>query len=760
MKRQFTIKEVFIYSVIILLLASCSATRKVPEGDALYTGAKIKLDGPDLSRKQKKNLRNEMASLTRPEPNKKILGFRYKLFFYNIGILKNKLGEPPVLLSDVKPEYNEKVLSSSLQNRGFFDASVRGEINKKKKKASVAYIIQTGLRYYINEVHFPEDSNKVLQKHIAESSERTFLKAKQPFDLAVIKGERERIDAYLKQRGFYYFNPDFLIVEADSTIGNHSVNLYLKVKSETPASAKELYRVNDVYTFTNYRLLDTAATDSQKKNADFYNDYYVVDKNKLYKPSLFERAMQFQPGDVYNQRDHNRTLSRLINLNLFRFVKNSFRPVKGEDTASLDVFYYLTPGPKKSIQGEINGNTKSNNLVGSSITIGWMNRNTFRGGELLSIKGTGGFEVQYSGNFRGYNTYRAGIETALSFPRFLVPFINLRTKGSFMPKTNISLAYDILNKRKLYTMQSFRAEYGYVWKEDIRKEHTLNPISVNYVQPLQVTDLYMSSAANNPVLLKAIEKQFILGSNYNFNYNQLQGKPAMSGGFYFNGGVDLSGNIAGFLMDANVRKGNVRELFNVQYSQYAKFEADVRAYAKISSSAVWANRLIMGFGLPYGNSLSLPYVKQFFIGGTNSIRAFRSRSLGPGTYRDTVSTLFLPDQSGDMKLEANTELRAKLAGPLHGALFLDAGNIWLFNSDSSQVGGRFSKTFLKEIAVGGGAGIRLDISFLVIRLDVAVPLRKPYLPEGERWVLDRMDFSSKSWRKDNIVFNLGIGYPF
>lgn len=760
MKRQFMIKDLFVYSIIICILVSCSATRKVPEGDALYTGAKIKLDGPDLSRKQKKNLRNEMSSLTRPVPNKKILGFRYKLFFYNIGILKNKLGEPPVLLSDVKPEYNEKVLSSSLQNQGFFDASARGEINKKKKKASVTYTIQTGDRYFINEVHFPEDSNKVLQKHIAESSEKTFLKTKDPFDLAVIKGERERIDAYLKQRGFYYFNPDFLIIEADSTIGNHTVNLYLKVKNETPTAARELYKVNDVFIFTNYRLQDTTSVDSLKKSAEFYNGYYVIDRRKLYKPSLFERAMQFKSGDIYNQRDHNQTLSRLINLNLFRFVKNSFEPVRIGDTARLDVFYYLTPSPKKSIQGEINGNTKSNNLVGSSLTIGWMNRNTFRGGELLSIKGSGGFEVQYSGNFRGYNTYRAGIETGLSFPRFLVPFINLKTRGSFMPKTNMSLAYDILNKRKLYTMQSFRSEYGYVWKENIRKEHTFNPISINYVQPLQVTDLYKSSAANNPVLLKAIEKQFILGSNYTFNYNQLQGKPAMSGGFYFNGSVDLSGNIAGFLMDANVRKGNVKELFNAQYSQYAKFETDVRAYAKISSSAVWANRLIMGFGLPYGNSLSLPYVKQFFIGGTNSIRAFRSRSLGPGTYRDTVSTVFLPDQSGDIKLEANTELRAKLAGPLHGALFLDAGNIWLFNSDSSQPGGRFSKTFLKEIAVGGGAGIRLDISFLVIRLDVAIPLRKPYLPDGERWVIDKIDFSSRSWRRDNIVFNLGIGYPF
>ncbi len=168
----------------------------------------------------------------------------------------------------------------------------------------------------------------------------------------------------------------------------------------------------------------------------------------------------------------------------------------------------------------------------------------------------------------------------------------------------------------------------------------------------------------------------------------------------------------------------------------------------------------MGIGLPYGNSLQLPYIKQFFVGGTNSIRAFRSRSLGPGTYNDSTNTTFLPDQSGDIKLEMNTELRKKLFGIVHGAVFVDAGNIWLYNEDSLKSGAKFSKNFLKEIAIGGGVGLRFDISFLVIRFDIAMPLRKPWLPQGDRWVLNKIDFSSSAWRKENIIFNLGIGYPF
>lgn len=752
-------KNYIIFIMAVILFASCNPARKVPQGDALYTGAKVKLDGPELKSKEKKNLRKDMVSLTRPKPNKKFLGIRFKLFFYNLGLFKKKWGEPPVLLSDVKLDYNEKVLQSTLENRGYFNARVQGNTVIKKKKATAIYMVQTGKQYFIKEVHFPEDTTSVLQRTIVESADKTFLESGDPFDLAVIKGERDRIDAYLKERGFYYFNPDFLIIQADSTIGNYKVNLFLKVKPETPSQAKEVYRINDIYIFTNYRL-QGSANDTLKNSADYYKGYYIIDKKKLYKPSMFAKTMQFDPGDVYTRTDHNRTLSRLINMNLFKYVKNRFEPVQDIDSAKLDAYYYLTPFPKKSIRAEINANTKSNNLTGSSITIGWSNRNTFKGGELFSIKGSGGFEVQYSSNLQGFNTYRTGIETSLAFPRFLVPFFSVNSTGNFMPKTNILLAYDILNKRKLYTMQSFRSEFGYVWKENIRKEHTFNPISINYVQPLQVTQLYLDSAAHNPTLLKAIEKQFILGSNYNFNYNQLQGKPAMSGGVYFNGGVDLSGNIAGLVTGANVRAGDPKKIFNAQFSQYVKFETDSRAYIKISPSMVWANRLIAGVGLPYGNSVSLPYIKQFFIGGTSSIRAFRSRSIGPGTYRDTISTTFLPDQSGDIKLELNTELRAKIAGILHGAVFIDAGNIWLFNTDTLKAGGKFTKNFMKEIAVGAGAGLRFDISFLVIRLDVAFPLRKPYLPEGQRWVIDRVDFGSPVWRKENIVYNLGIGYPF
>jgi outer membrane protein assembly factor BamA len=744
------------FFLVIAILASCSATKKVPEGDALYLGATIKFDSSGLRAHKRKELREELSAMTRPKPNTRILGMPIKLWFNNSKLFRKK-GEPPVLLSSLDLEHNQRVLESSLQNRGYFIASVSGDTNVKRKRARAIYTVRPGPQYSIRNVVFPADSSSIVRT-INEVAGKSFLKPGDPYDLAVIKGERERIDAYLKEHGFYYFDPDYLIIQADSTVGENKVDLYLKVKPETPPQAREMYKINDVFIYSQYGIR-AAKGDTAKTKAKYFEGYYVIDPRNLYKPRLFEQAMQFDPGDVYNRTDHNKTISRLVNLNLFKFVKNRFEPAAGLDTPRLNVYYYLTPYPKKSLRGEINANTKSNNLTGSSITIGWRNRNTLRGGELFSIDATGGFEVQYSGQMQGFNTFRAGIETNFTVPRFIVPF-HLNPKGSFVPKTNFQLGYDILNKQKLYTMQSFRAGWGYIWRENIYKEHQFNLVSINYVQPLLVTDLYRDSAKSNPTLLKAIEEQFILGTNYNYNYNGLAQKPPMSGGFYWNGNVDLSGNLAGLITGANIKENKPKNIFNARFSQYVRLESDLRYYMKTSPSSVWANRVIVGIGVPWGNSLQLPYIKQFFVGGTNSIRAFRSRSIGPGSYVDTTITTFLPDQSGDIKIELNTEWRKKLFGIVHGALFVDAGNIWLFKEDSLKPGAKFTKRFLDDFAVGAGAGLRFDISFLVIRLDVAFPLRKPWLEDKEKWVIDRINLLSPSWRKQNVVYNLGIGYPF
>jgi outer membrane protein assembly factor BamA len=724
----------------------------------LYTGASVKVESDSLAKKRKTAIRTQLQALTRPKPNRKVLGIiPLKLGLYNMGGIFKKWGEPPVLLSSINLENNVRILQNTLENTGYFHASVTGDTIVKNKKASAIYTAHPGARYTISAVNFQQDSS-VLQKAINQTKQRSLLKPGEPFDLAVIKNERIRIDARLKNRGFYYFAPEYLMVDTDSTIGNNKVDLFVNTKPETPPEARKIYKINNVYIYSNYSLNDAQA-DTNPSHARFYSGYYVVDSSKFYNPRLFSNAMQFDPGDIYNRREHNTTLQRLINLGVFKFVKNRFEPV---GDSALDAYYYLTPLPKKSLRAEIGAVTKSNNVTGTQITLGFTNRNTFRGGEIMTIDTYVGSEIQYSGQWSGYNTFRIGAEGNLAFPRFITPFFTINPEGGFVPRTNILLGYDIVQRQKLYTLNSLRAGFGYIWKESIQKEHTLYPISIQYVQPRDVTQQYIDSLKVDPTLGKAIDTQFILGGNYNYNYNTMV-RRNQGNGIYFNGLLDLSGNIAGMFTKGTVKQGGKEgRIFGAPFSQYIKVETDFRVYRKIGQSSIWANRIIVGVGLPHGNSLELPYIKQFFVGGNNSLRAFRSRSVGPGTYLpgNIAEDDFLPDQSGDIKLELNTELRFKIIDMLHGAVFVDAGNIWLYNENPLKPGAKFSKEFLSEIAFGAGVGIRFDINILVLRLDVGWPLKIPYLTKGNRWVIDQIKFRNPEWREKNLIFNLAIGYPF
>lgn len=737
--------------------SSCNITRRIPANDALYTGATVKIESDSLANKKKRAIKTRLQAITRPRPNSRLFGIPFKLYFHNLGGFLKKWGEPPVLLSNLNLENNVKILQNTLENTGYFKAVVSGDTIVKNKKARAVYTARPGPQYTIHAVNFEQDSSD-LQKAINRVKKASLLKPDAAFDLAVIKAERIRIDALLKNQGFYYFSPEYLVVDTDSTIGNNKLNLYVNTKRETPLEARKIYRINKVFIYSNYSLNDAQA-DTNASHARFYSGYYVVDSSKFYNPRLFAQAMQFDPGDIYKRREHNTTLNRLINLGIFKFVKNRFEPVG--DT-SLDAYYYLTPLPKKSLRAEIGGLTKSNNLTGTQISLGFTNRNTFKGGEILSVDAYVGSEVQVSGQFRGYNTFRIGAEANLAFPRFITPFITVNPNGGFVPRTNMQLGYDILTRQKLYTLNSYRAAVGYIWKESIKKEHTFYPISIQYVLPTNVTKIYRDSLIKNPTLAKAIDTQFILGSTYNYLYNSII-KPGQGDGMYFNGLLDLSGNVAGLFTKGSVKKGGKEgRIFGAPFSQYFKVETDFRVYTKISESNIWANRIIIGVGLPYGNSLELPFIKQFFVGGNNSLRAFRSRSVGPGTYLplNYGSRGFVPDQSGDLKLELNSELRFKIINMVFGALFVDAGNVWLFNENKFKPGAKFTNKFLNELAVGTGVGIRFDINILVLRLDAGFPLRKPFLTDKNRWVIKQIDFLNPTWRKNNLVFNLAIGYPF
>jgi len=761
--RSFVIILIAVYCFI----TACNNTRHLPAGDKLYTGARISITGAATVR-ERKVLQEDLAGLTRPRANTKFMGMRLKLSIYNLfrtnkensffGKIRDKNGEPPVLLSQVDLDQNRLVLQNHLENKGYFRAKVAGDTAVRRRKATAKYDVEAGPQYKIAAVHFPDDSSALVST-IRETMDKSLLLPGKPFDIDVIKAERSRIDAYLKEKGFYFFSPEFILLKTDTTIGNHLVDMFVTIKPDIPAESKQVYRIKNVVVYAGYSL-NMAQTDTNKTHGEYYKGYYIIDRRKKYKPSLFSEIMKFKPGDVYNRTDHNFTLSRLTNLDLFKFVKNRFAVNTQTDSAFLDAFYYLTPLPNKSLSAEVTTITRSNNLNGSLISVKWKNRNTFRKGEQLNISAYTGSDVQFSGALRGYNAVRYGGEVNFSIPRFIVPFASFRNRSGYLPRTNIQLGYDMLSRTNLYTLNAFRFAYGYLWKESIQKQHELYPVSINYVQPMNVTDAYHNLIHQDTLLAQAIQKQFILGSTYQYNYNQLANGLRPNNAYYFNGLVDLSGNIAGLVSGANVKAGKEVTINNVPFAQYIKFELDGRYYRKLGLYSSWANRVIVGVGIPYGNSVQLPFIKQFFIGGNNSLRGFRSRSVGPGTYKYPVAYNFLPDETGDIKLELNTEFRMRISGPLYGAIFLEAGNIWLVNDSAytHRPGGQFTGKFLNQLAVDAGFGFRFDITLFVIRFDIGFPLRKPW--EQNPWVMNQIRLLYPPWRRENVIYNLGIGYPF
>lgn len=755
-------------------LVSCSNTRFLKENQMLYTGAEVKIESHTISKKDKKDLQAALEANLTPKPNSTFLGMRPKLYFYNIAKepkkdkgfnywLKYKVGEKPVLLGDVDREFNKDIIENYSENKGYFNARAIYDTVSKHKKAKVIYTLKPGARYLIDGVKFQQDSTLINQE-IQNTAGKTLLKNGRPFDLDVIKMERERIDNRLKERGFYYFHPDNIIVQADSTVNkNHKVELNVKLKDNTPALSTQQFSIDKVVVFPNYNIQDVRDGkysipmnhDSLSKYA--FDDIYVIDPQHKFKPKIFDRALYFKKGDLYNRSNHNLTLNRLISLGVFKFVKNEF-VTSDSLNHKFDAYYLLTPRQIQSLRLEALGRTNSANYAGSELNLNWTHRNFFRGAEQFKAAIFGAFDFQMGGAQNANNIFRAGTNVQLSIPRIVAPF-RFHSSSEFVPRTNITLGYEFQNRTQYYTLNNFTGSFGYLWKENARKEHELKVIDITLVSPQKVTAEYDSISKKNPAMQRIVARQLIFGPTYSYTYTNTMLPKKNT--IYYKGTLDLAGNITGLVTGANVKEDKEKKIFGIPFSQYAKIENDFRFYHKFTEKSSLATRLIAGIAYPYGNSEFVPFSKQFFSGGSNSIRAFRARTLGPGSFDPrTIEQGAYFDQSGDIKLELNAEYRANLYKFLNAAIFVDAGNIWLLNNDPDRPGAKFTKDFLNEIAVGAGVGLRLDFSILILRLDLAMPLRVPYYEKGSRWAFDKINFGDPNWRKDNLVLNIAIGYPF
>lgn len=749
----------------IALLTNCRGTKKLSEGQVLYTGAELELESP-VDIPNKAEVKNELSGLIRPDPNNSIFGMRPQLWIYqatkdttnNKGLdhwINTKLGEPPVLMQNVNPQRIRNLMLNRLVNSGYFLADVDYDIEQENKTADVKYLARLHEPYRINETFYPDSTSEV-KALINEFKSGTLLKPGNIYELDLLTRERDRISNRLRDNGYFYFTPDYLIFEADSTVGDKKINLYLDVKEEAPPKALRKYIVDEVIINPNYSLTDTIVQNQDTVQLEDYK--YIINRNQIFDPEAIINSVFIPVNETYSFERKNVTLNRLMGLGVFRFVNVRFEEIGGNKLQGL---VQLSPLKMKSLRFELQAVSKSNDYVGPNLNATFSNRNFLNGAELFELKLNSGFETQFGNRQKGLNSFEFGVETNLYIPRFIAPF-NLRFENSyFVPKTRISLDYRYLNRMQFFKLNSATGSFGYTWRETFAREHRLNPIYINYFQLSDTTGAFQERLNNSDYLERSFEEQFIIGGDYSFTYQTPNSKDRITS-VYFNGKVDIAGNSLYLLKKLTGAEGFPYDIFGTSYAQFAKFDLDFRYFYSLTPESKLAFRFLTGVGIAYGNSETLPFVKQYFIGGTNSIRAFEARSLGPGSYEpDSASLISFYDQSGDIKLEGNIEYRFPIYSIFKGAAFIDAGNIWLMDPNQEKPGGTFNfEDFFKEIAVGTGLGFRVDANFFVIRLDVAFPLRKPWFAPGDRWTFDEIDFGSSEWRRRNLIFNIAIGYPF
>jgi outer membrane protein insertion porin family len=755
-----------IFFIFIIELAGCTGTKKLPPGTKLYTGAEVKFQ-TDENIPNQGDLKNEMLAAIRPDPNNAIFGMRPAVWLHNItrdtandkgidGWINRNIATEPVLLEEVNPRSTTYNLRSILFNKGFFGAEVNYEIIDKKNTASVNYLAQVSSPYRVDSLIFP-DSTNMITGYIHNACQVSEIEEGDQYELQVVKQERERISNYLRDRGYYFFSPEFIIFEVDTTVAGRLLDIYIRLKENIPDKATRKYELSQVIIKPGY---DFEEDERVPQDTLMINKYqYISTSNEIFDPRVIIDAIFLHPDSIYSNDSHQKTLQRLINLNVFQFVNIKFEEDESKGAVgSLKTIIQLMPAKRKSIRFELQAVSKSNDYVGPNLSATFQNKNFLGGAELFELNLTGGFETQFSqrADTVSFNSYEVGIETNLYIPRFITPFNIRNTSSNFVPKTRFKLAYRRLNRVSFFELNNFNASMGYLWNETESKRHELSIIDIGLFTLSNTTDMFERRKERSTFLQQSFEERFILSTSYSFTLNRRR-KEENRHGYYFNGLVDLSGNLM-HLLQSSFREEEATteepyEIFGTAYSQYSRFLFDTRYYYQIDRTSELAFRLFVGLGIPYGNSNTLPFTKQFFIGGTNSIRAYPARSLGPGTFHPDSSAGFY-DQSGDIKLEGNVEYRFPIYGFIKGALFLDAGNIWLLDNSGEKPGANFDfSDFSNELAVGTGFGIRLDIDFLVLRLDLGVPLRQPFLERGNRWYFDEIGF-------DDIVYNIGIGYPF
>lgn len=759
---------------LVLLAGSCSTTKKLTEGETLYTGVKALKIVPTDNEKLPDGMVTNLKQSINVAPNNAMpfmspymrTPFPLGLWVYNNipdsakglkGWIYRNFAKDPVLISDVRPETRVLMMKEILDNNGYFGSTASYDLNynkKNPKKASITYRLDVSKPYLIDSIKYIDHPDTPLTQFIDSLARRSkYLKKGSIFCVDSLSAERVRITNSLRNRGYYYFRPEYIEFEADSLISPHSIALRYDLAANTPELARLAYKTGKVTTILQRRSKRNPGTPD---TLDTSRGELIVYRPQHLRESLIPSCITFSEGRLFSVRNMDLTQSRLSRLGIFGNIQIQPFPADTSKTnPTMDVRITCQYDRPMEASIEVNATSKSNSYIGPGIILGLTHNNIFGGAEKLNLQLNGSYEWQTGkGSNRSiFNSYEFGLTASLAFPRLLAPeFIRRRNRD--LNWTTVSLNADLLNRPHYFKMAQFNMGITYEWKTTRNVMHQLTPFKLTYTKLMHTTEEFDQIMSQNPAVALSFMSQFIPQLSYTYTLDKFLERQQING-INFTFTLTEAGNLFNGIYRLCGVKGE-KKLFGTPLSQFIKGQAQL-VYSRrlIPGTDQWlVNRVMIGAEHAYGNSREVPYAEQFYIGGANSIRAFTVRSIGPGSYKppyDLKNGYF--DQTGTFKLELNSEYRFPIISVLHGAAFVDAGNIWLLKKDPYRPGGTLkAKTFLRDIALGTGVGLRVDISMLVIRGDLGYGLHDP-AGNGTG------HYFNIAFKKA-FAFHLAIGYPF
>lgn len=783
--RNFSLASILL---LIIILTSCNASRYLPDDQALVK--KVKLEGVD--KQFSETALNFVQSDIRPNS-------RLNLALYNMFNTKNgkyrtdkvkAIGEAPHTLDSSLVEISRTQIEKFLATKGYFKAEVKSDMKVEKKQAVITFTAVQGPEFTVRNISYEIADSTVSALYLANRYKFTRLHEGQRYDSDTLAYEREQIFKLMKQNGYYDYVRQYVRFDVDSNLYNSQADLRMFLTNPNDKPAHQVYTIdNSLVTIKNSEgttegiLPDTVVVDSQ---------YSFVDYSGKFDPKPISRYLYFKKGAIYNVDNEDLIYDRLYDLNVFRNLKIDYAKAS-DSTNKLSPHFDISPLKMMSnrIEGEYTFNSGQNGFnIGNTFT----NRNLFGGAELLEVKAKYGilFDATSSGNILDRIFSRdLQLGVNLVIPKLLVPFPISEMGKNGIPHTTISSSLQLFDQRQAFASRVFINSITYDWVETKYKLHSVTPVKIEFRRG-QLDPVFRDSLQQRGFELYVRtnnRKFFNLGSQYAFTYNTLRLNTFVNF-LFFRGSIDAAGFTLGLLnkiSDFKKDDAGFRTIFGLPYQQYVKTEIDLRMYRSLGGERQLIARINPGIGVPYGNSDQLTFEKNFFAGGSSGVRAWQARTLGPGNYNraslgtggksDTLrANLRNLDQMGEIKLEGNLEFRFKIAenflnAKVKGATFADFGNVWRINPTVENPGGEFKfNKFLGQLAVGAGAGLRLDLNYFVFRLDAGIKVKDPQFSGSDQYVIKYL-FNKKEFKQQYritnrpdkyrfVQYNFGIGMPF